>query len=106
MSAQVQHSFRALADPTRREILVMLSKQEMTIGEIAAEFPITRAAVKKHLNMLEEGQLISVYPNGRERVNRLQPQGLKNVNEWMSYFDQFWDDKLSALQNALSNYQE
>ncbi len=103
MSAQVQNSFRALADPTRRDILMLLSRQEMTIGEIAAEFPITRAAVKKHLNMLEEGQLISVHPSGRERINRLQPQGLKNVTEWMSYFDQFWDDKLSALQDVFNN---
>lgn len=103
MSAQVQNSFRALADPTRRDILMLLSRQEMTIGEIAAEFPITRAAVKKHLNMLEEGQLISVHPSGRERINRLQPQGLKNVTEWMNYFDQFWDDKLSALQDVFNN---
>lgn len=103
MSAQVQNSFRALADPTRRDILMLLSRQEMTIGEIAAEFPITRAAVKKHLNMLEEGQLISVHPSGRERINRLQPQGLKNVTEWMSYFDQFWDGKLSALQDVFNN---
>ncbi len=103
MSAQVQNSFRALADPTRRDILMLLSRQEMTIGEIAAEFPITRAAVKKHLNMLEEGQLISVHPSGRERINRLQPQGLKNVTEWMNYFDQFWDDKLSVLQDVFNN---
>ena len=103
MRTRVQDSFRALADPTRREILVMLSKREMTIGEIAAEFPITRAAVKKHLTMLEEGQLISVHPIGRERINRLEPAGIKNVHDWMSYFDQFWDDKLSSLQTLLNN---
>ena len=103
MSDSMQNSFRALADPTRRDILVMLSKEDMTIGEIAAEFPITRAAVKKHLVMLEQGQLISVYPQGRERINRLEPAGLKNVCEWISYFDEFWDDKLSALQKLLNH---
>ena len=103
MSTQVQNSFRALADPTRRDILVLLSKQEMTIAEIADEFPMTRAAVKKHLTVLEQGQLISVHPSGRERVNRLEPQGMKNVTKWVKYFDQFWDDKLSALQNVINN---
>ena len=103
MSTQVQNSFRALADPTRRDILVLLSKQEMTIAEIADEFPMTRAAVKKHLTVLEQGQLITVHPSGRERVNRLEPRGMKNVTEWVKYFDQFWDDKLSALQNVINN---
>ena len=56
----VQNAFRALADPTRRGILMFLSEQDMTIAEVSGHFEITRAAVKKHLTILEEGELISV----------------------------------------------
>ncbi|MFK7892673.1 MAG: ArsR/SmtB family transcription factor [Granulosicoccus sp.] len=103
MSIQLQKTFRALADPTRREILHQLSTRNMTIGELTNEFPITRAAVKKHLTMLEEGNLISVHANGRERINKLEPKGLEEVNDWMRYFDHFWDRRLSALQDAINN---
>ncbi|WP_417431870.1 ArsR/SmtB family transcription factor [Kiloniella sp.] len=99
----IQETFRALADPTRREILLHLSRQQMTIGEVTEKFDITRAAVKKHLNILEEGQLISVHVQGRERINRLEAQGLSAVSDWIGYFDQFWDQHLGALKNAVEN---
>ena len=99
----MQDTFRALADPTRRGILVHLSEQDMTIHEVAAHFNMTRAAVKKHLNVLEEGKLISVHPNGRERINRLEPDGLRCVIDWLSYFDRYWDDKLNKLKSAIEN---
>lgn len=97
----VQGAFRALADPTRRDILLLLSHHDMTIGEVAERFDITRAAVKKHLNILQEGELISVHANGRERINRLEPSGLKTVSDWLNYFNQFWDERLQALQAAV-----
>jgi DNA-binding transcriptional ArsR family regulator len=97
----VQGAFRALADPTRRDILVFLSRKDMTIGEVAGRFDITRAAVKKHLTILEEGALISVHPSGRERINHLEPLGLKTVADWLGYFNQFWDERLHGLQSAV-----
>ncbi len=97
----IQETFRALADPTRREILMHLSRGEMTIGEVTDKFEITRAAVKKHLNILEEGHLISVHVQGRERINRLEAQGLSAVSDWIGYFEQFWDQRLGALKNAV-----
>lgn len=97
-STNTQNAFRALADPTRRGILMFLSEQDMTIGEVCEHFDITRAAVKKHLNILEQGELISVHANGRERINTLEPQGLKFAYEWINYFNQFWDKRLSKLQ--------
>ena len=97
----VQGAFRALADPTRRQILMHLSHKDLTIGEVSDHFDMTRAAVKKHLTILEEGQLISVRAVGRERFNRLEPKGLKSANEWLNYFNQFWDDKLSKLADAI-----
>lgn len=101
MSPEVQGTFRALADPTRRMILMHLSAGDMTIGEVAGHFDMTRAAVKKHLMILEEGALISVRPRGRERINRLEPMGLKSVADWINHFSRFWDERLSKLQTAI-----
>ena len=103
MTPDIQHSFKALADPTRRQILVHLSRQEMTIAEITDQFDMTRAAVKKHLNILESGSLISVKTNGRERINSLEAEGLKTITDWLGYFDQFWDKKLNRLQAVITD---
>ena len=82
-------------------ILMHLSDQDMTIGEVANRFDMTRAAIKKHLTILEEGKLISVRARGRERINRLEPAGLKPVSDWVGYFSRFWDDRLMRLQDAI-----
>lgn len=101
MSPEAQATFRALADPTRRAILQTLTTGERTIAEVAGDFDITRAAVKKHLTVLSDGGLITVTPRGRERVNRLNPQGFAPVFDWLGYFDQFWDGRLDALKSAI-----
>lgn len=100
-TTNVQNAFRALADPTRRGILLFLSEQDMTIGEVCEHFDITRGAIKKHLNILEEGALISVHASGRERINHLEPKGLNLVTDWLNYFDRFWTKHLDELQVAL-----
>jgi DNA-binding transcriptional ArsR family regulator len=101
MTSNLQNSFRALADPTRRQILINLSMQDMTIGEVVDQFDMTRGAVKKHLTILEQGKLISVHVSGRERINRLEPEGLKSVAEWFNFFDKFWDENLSNLKKVI-----
>ncbi|CTQ55595.1 Transcriptional repressor SdpR [Roseibium album] len=99
--SQPQAAFQAISDPTRRSILSMLSEEDMTIGEIVDQFSITRGAIKKHLVMLEKGGLISVKQRGRERINSLEPLGLKQVDDWLSHFHQFWDEKLGKLQEVV-----
>ncbi len=101
MTSQEQMGFRALADPTRRNILQLLAKRDMTIAEVADNFDMTRAAVKKHLTILSEGNLISVQTEGRSRRNALNADGLKNLFDWFSYFDAFWDSKLSTLKSEI-----
>lgn len=101
MTPHLQPAFRALADPTRRDILHLLSARDMTIAELAGQFTMTRAAVKKHLTALEQGNLIQTHAKGRERINSLNPAGLRPVVDWLSYFDQFWDDRLGALQSVI-----
>jgi len=103
MHTDVQGVFRGLADPTRRQILMHLSDREMTIAEVSDHFEITRAAIKKHLTILEEGNLISVHVNGRERINRFESKGLKTASQWLEYFDHFWDDKLEKLKKSIEN---
>ena len=105
MNTDIQGAFRALADQTRRDILMHLSTQDMTIAEVADNFEMTRAAVKKHLTILEEGNLISVRASGREKINRLEPLGLKSVSDWINYFNRFWDSKLHELQQAVEDHE-
>ena len=99
--AGIHGAFRALADPTRRSILIFLSEKDMTISEVSDRFNITRAAVKKHLTVLEEGDLISVQTRGRERINHLEPHALKTVSDWLGYFSRFWNKRLAKLHEAV-----
>ena len=96
-----QDTFRALADPTRRRILAVLTDGDRTIAEVADLFDMTRPAVKKHLSLLESADLIRVIPRGRERINQLNLSGLSPVLDWFEVFDSFWDDRLSALKSAI-----
>lgn len=96
-----QSAFRALADPTRRDILVMLRDRDLTIAEVAENFDMTRAAVKKHLTVLSDGGLITVRTSGRERINTLNPAGITPVVDWLTFFDVFWDDHLATLKTLI-----
>lgn len=101
MTDTTQNAFRALADPTRRDILRLLSDEDMTIAQVSGRFDMTRAAVKKHLTVLSDGGLITVEPRGRERINRINPAGLSPVLSWFEIFDHFWDGRLAALKTAI-----
>ncbi len=101
MTAADQLAFRALSDPTRRNILKMLAAQDMTIADVSGHFDMTRAAVKKHLTVLSDGGLITVKTRGRERINSINPQGFAPVLNWFEYFDSFWNDRLDSLKTAI-----
>lgn len=96
-----QPVFRALADPTRRAIIELLAERPRSIGDVAAEFEVTRNAIVKHLAILAEGGLVEVEPKGRERINRLKPEALKSAADWLNYFDRYWDERLAALKSAV-----
>lgn len=101
MNTGPQAVFRALADPTRRQILMHLSTESLAISDIAARFDITRTAINKHLAILEEGGLIKSEVSGRERRNRLTPEPMKSAFEWLGHFERFWDAKLDKLQREI-----
>lgn len=101
MTDIAQMAFRALSDPSRRDMLRMLGDSDMTVAQVSDRFDMTRAAVKKHLIVLEEGGLIRSHSQGRERINSLHPDGLKPVLDWLGWFDRFWDDRLADLKSTI-----
>ncbi|WP_027725823.1 ArsR/SmtB family transcription factor [Tuberibacillus calidus] len=95
--------FRAIADPTRRRILTLLTEKEMSITSITKRFPITRTAVNKHLMILTDAGLVASRKSGREMRFKLQPEPLKEVQQWVSMFEKYWDDKLSSLRQYVES---
>lgn len=98
MTYRLQGVFTAIADPHRRAILDHLAAGEMSAGEIAERFEISRPAVANHLKVLEESRLIRITRRGRMRMHSLDPEGLTTVRDWLTRFDAFWDAKLDQLK--------
>lgn len=90
--------FQAIADPTRRSLLKLLADKEMPIAAISECFPITRTAVNKHLHVLSDAGLVSSKKVGRETRYKLQPEPLVEIKQWLTFFEEYWDEKLSALK--------
>ncbi|MEH7304378.1 ArsR/SmtB family transcription factor [Neobacillus drentensis] len=90
--------FQAIADPTRRKLLKLLSKEEMPVTAISEHFPISRTAVSKHLRVLREAGLVKERKAGRETRYKLEPEPLFELKDWLQYFELFWENKLSALR--------
>jgi DNA-binding transcriptional ArsR family regulator len=91
----------ALADPTRRRILELLAEGELSAGELAAEFPVTRPAVSRHLRVLRETGLVDVRDEAQRRVYSLNPTPLAEVDEWLERYRGFWAQRLDALDTQL-----
>jgi len=90
--------FQAIADPTRRKLLKLLSTEEMPVTVITGHFPITRTAVSKHLRVLADAGLVKERKVGRETRYKLEPEPLHELKDWLQYFELFWENKLSALK--------
>jgi DNA-binding transcriptional ArsR family regulator len=104
MSAAQNHDiFQAIADPTRRKIIRLLANKELPVTVISKHFPMSRTAVSKHLRILSESKLVSVEKVGREKRYKLQPEALLEVKEWLSFYEQFWDNKISILKHLVEN---
>ena len=96
--------FQAIADPTRRKILMLLADEEMPIASLVERFPMSRTAVNKHLHVLSDAGLVKSQRKGRETRYKANPIPLVEVKQWVSYFDQYWDEKLhSVIQYAESD---
>lgn len=103
MAAENHDIFQAIADPTRRKMIRLLANNELPVTVISKHFPMSRTAVSKHLRILSESKVVSVEKVGRERRYKLQPEALFEVKEWLSYFEQFWDNKISMLKHLVES---
>lgn len=90
--------FQAIADPNRRRLLKLLADKEMPIAAISECFPISRTAVNKHLHILSDAGLVTSRKAGRETRYKLRPEPLVEIKQWLSFFEEYWDEKLSALK--------
>jgi DNA-binding transcriptional ArsR family regulator len=104
VSAAEKHDvFQAIADPTRRKVLQLLAEGDLPISEITSHFSMSRTAIAKHLHILSEAELVSGRKVGREKRFRLQPEPLAELKQWLSFYDRFWDNKLSILKHVVEN---
>ncbi|WP_028782183.1 ArsR/SmtB family transcription factor [Thalassobacillus devorans] len=102
MAATARHDvYQAIADPTRRQILKQLAEKDASIKEIADTYSQSRTAIVKHLQVLQEAQLVRDRKEGRAKIYSLQPAQLMEVKEWVSFFEQYWDNKLGNLKNLV-----
>ena len=93
--------FRALGDATRRQMLRQLTTGERTVTQLAEPFSISLAAASKHIKALENAGLIRREVHGRTHVCRLDPGPLASAQQWLSFYEHFWTDRLDALEQLL-----
>ncbi|RKS98251.1 ArsR/SmtB family transcription factor [Chryseobacterium defluvii] len=97
--------FQAIADPTRRSILMLVATQSMTAGAIASNFDTARPTVSKHLQILTECELLRQEQNGREIIYHLNPSKMKEIADFIEPFRKMWDDRFNKLESIMKNYQ-
>ncbi|MBV6639594.1 MAG: winged helix-turn-helix transcriptional regulator [Cyclobacteriaceae bacterium] len=97
--------FQAIADPTRRAILVLLASQTMTAGAIANEFDVARPTISKHIQILNECDLIDSNQQGREIYYEIKVDKMKEIDQWLEQFRKIWENRFSKLDNLLSKIQ-
>ena len=95
--------FRAIADPTRREILGMLRGGHYSVGEIAANFRTSRPAISKHLRMLRSVGLVATKQEGTARICTLNARPLRAVSDWLGDYEAFWGETLRGLKRYIED---
>ena len=93
--------FHAIADPNRRRLMDLLASGERPVQELADDFDISLAAVSQHLGVLRDAGLVTSRPLGRQRLYRLQPAGLRVVDEWTARYRKFWQRRIRRLRTLL-----
>lgn len=93
--------YTAIADPTRRRLLDLLTGEGRSVSELAAPFHMSRPAVSQHLRVLRDAGLVRERRSGRQRIYQLAPDGLREVDLWLASYRRFWHTKLAALGDYL-----
>lgn len=95
--------FQAIADPTRRSIIHLISDKPENLTLISENFEMSRQAVTLHIKILEQCGLIAIKQHGRERYCELKPEKLKEVDDWMSFYRTLWTKKFASLNTFINN---
>ncbi|HEX4372563.1 MAG TPA: metalloregulator ArsR/SmtB family transcription factor [Puia sp.] len=103
MTTQTLDAFQVIADPSRRQMMQLLSKNSMTINTLAENFDMSRPAVSKHVKIMFNAGFVSITDIGRERYCMLKQDGFNELQNFISYFDKFWTSKLKKLETILNN---
>jgi DNA-binding transcriptional ArsR family regulator len=103
---QLDRSFGALADPTRRAILARLTQGDAGVLDVAEPFPMSQPAITKHLRVLEEAGLISRHRLARRRMCHLEPARLRQLSDWVGSYREFWEQSFERLDQLLEELQE
>lgn len=98
--------FQAIADPTRRAILLLVAANSMTAGAIASNFDTARPTVSKHLQILTECELLEQRQSGREIYYQFNPQKMKEVAEFVEPFRKLWDHRFNKLETIMKKYKK
>jgi len=96
--------FQAIADPTRRAILLLVASQSMTAGAIASNFDTARPTVSKHLQILTECELLEQEQNGREISYHINAKKMKEIADFIERLRQMWDDRFNKLESVMKKY--
>jgi len=96
--------FQAIADPTRRAILLLVAAQSMTAGAIASNFDTARPTVSKHLQILTECELLEQEYNGREVYYHINAKKMKEIADFIERFRNMWDDRFNKLESVMKKY--
>ena len=99
-------AFAALADPTRAKIIDVLATRGRTVNEIVEIFPISQPSVSRHLRILREAGLVAVRAAGRQRIYRLDPRPLREIDDWLGRYRKFWAGKLDALEQHMDEEEQ
>jgi DNA-binding transcriptional ArsR family regulator len=95
--------FQAIADPTRRDIIGLISKNPMTPNNVSDSFDLSRQAISRHIKILTECGLLTLNIQGREYYYSIQPKKLEEVNKWLEPFRNMWEDKFNRLDSVINN---
>ena len=96
--------FQAIADPTRRAILLLIASQSMTAGAIASNFDSARPTISKHLQILTECELLQQEQTGREVYYHINAKKMKEVDDFIETFRKMWDDRFNKMEAIMKNY--
>ena len=98
--------FQAIADPTRRAILLLVASQSMTAGAIASNFDTARPTVSRHLQILTECELLQQTQNGREIYYHINAKSMKEVDDFIEPFRQLWDERFNKLEEVMKTFKK